>query len=442
MPILQAQPFNAFAEGRQLRQQEDYGNTRNALANLELQNAPEQMRTRNALAQQQVQGGQQELDANKSKYAYTQLAQALQSGNPKAFVLQNIPDLANNLKTHGVDLATMDDQAAGQMVDQLAKKYAGLAGVMPTPQMQTIGDTSNPGAGLYQKNPTTGEIKQVTAPQRPDLSQEKLNEDIRHNKAMEANGSAGGKNGDTYDPTTLRTAAIVVASDPARLRDYASYGQAGQAARIAIQKEITQLKKETGLTDGELVQLRNSAKAQAKSVEVMTKQQNALATFEGLAKANGQRVLDLIDLVDQTGIPMIEGFTRSARAKAGGVDVAELKSVLTAFQAETSRILSNPDMKGVVSDSARHEVQAMAPESMSSAQAKRVINRIFTEMDIRTNLLQDQIGKASAATVVGSPPSPQLPSQPTAVPQPEVTATGPNGQRIVLRNGQWVPLGR
>jgi hypothetical protein len=165
-------PVNAFIEGRQARQQYDYGQTRNKLAEIELQDAPQQMQRRNALADTQlkgaqlnVQGAEQQLGAEKAKQAYAQLKQAIDSGNPKAFITQQIPMLAQKLQEQGVDINSMDDQSVAQLTDNLARKYAGEAGIAPTAKLETLqGD----GGSILQRDPTTGALKQVVAPQKPD----------------------------------------------------------------------------------------------------------------------------------------------------------------------------------------------------------------------------------------------------------------------------------
>lgn len=232
-----------------------------------------------------------------------------------------------------------------------------------------------------------------------------------------------------YDPDTLDAAATVVMSDPTRIRDYASFGQSGQSARIQIQKAITAKLKAAGMTPADLVSLRAKAHAEAGNLTTLTKQYAQVQSADQLIKANGQRVMDLLDMIDQTGVPMIEGFTRSARAKAGGVDVAEFKSVLQTFQNEVSRVLaSNPNMTSVISDSARHEVEAMAPGNMSAAQAKRIINRLFLETDIRQQALEEQINKGAATSVVGAPQPTQQPAQPVANTQGwSITPVNPGG---------------
>lgn len=220
--------------------------------------------------------------------------------------------------------------------------------------------------------------------------------------ARQAKRTANPISAQELDPESRRTAAIVVMSDPSRIRDYASFGQAGQKFRTEIANEITKVKHETGMSDADFIQARANAKSQLGSIQKLTVQKNAIAAFESLAKQNGQRVLELLDKVDDTGIPLIEGMTRAAKRAGGNVDAAELQSVLTAFQTETSRILSNPNMTGVVSDTARKEVQEMASGKMSVAQGKRVINRLFTEFDIRNNAIAEQIGNASNQVVVGA----------------------------------------
>jgi hypothetical protein len=165
-------PFQSFLMGRQARQQEDYARTRNALADMELADAPAQMQRRNALADAQLQGAQvgvqsaqQQLSADQAKFAYAKLKQAAESGNPKAFITQQIPDLAAKLQQQGIDLNSMDDQSVAQLTENLARKYAGEAGIAPAVKLETL---QTNGGGVLQRDPTTGALKQVVAPQKPD----------------------------------------------------------------------------------------------------------------------------------------------------------------------------------------------------------------------------------------------------------------------------------
>jgi hypothetical protein len=165
-------PFQSFVAGRQARQQHEYGQTRNKLAQMELADAPAQMQRRNALAETQLQGAQlgvqnaqQQLSADQAKFAYAKLKQAQDSGNPKAFITQQIPELAAKLQQQGIDLASMDDDSVAQLTDQLSRKYAGEAGIAPTPQLETL---QTEGGGILQRDPASGALNQVVAPQKPD----------------------------------------------------------------------------------------------------------------------------------------------------------------------------------------------------------------------------------------------------------------------------------
>jgi hypothetical protein len=172
--MAQLSPFQSFLAGREARQQQDYADTRNALARAQLDAMPEERAQRNALAATQLEGAQlqnqvteQGWNANKAKIAYTQLQQALSSGNPRQFITQQIPLLAAKLKENGVDLETLDDEAAKKLTSDLAKKFAGDAGIAPAAQLETLQIN---GGGILQRDPMTGTLKQVVAPQKQSQS--------------------------------------------------------------------------------------------------------------------------------------------------------------------------------------------------------------------------------------------------------------------------------
>lgn len=235
-----------------------------------------------------------------------------------------------------------------------------------------------------------------------------------------------------YDPQTADAAATVVMSDPNRIRDYASFGATGQAARTQIQQAITKKLQDAGMTPADLVALRARAHAEQGNLSTLTKQQAQLGAADQLVHANGDRLMQLFDLVDNTGVPMIEGFTRSAKRQAGGVDPAELTSVLTTFQTEVARMLNgNPNMTGVISDSLRDEISKMAPGNMSTAQAKRIINRLYLETSIRKQAVDDQLNSGVLQSVVGGTPTAGI--TPQAQPQQTAQNTAPPAAIAALK---------
>lgn len=326
------------------------------------------------------------------------LSEHLQSGlidpDTASKAAQTIPTDPTQLKDWLHDHAMRATDAAKQVDIQLKTAPKPVAPI-------DLGGTKEVGGTT---NPLTGQLTrgtQVKMTQTPESIASQAGMDRR------AQMSAGAGGGDLFGDEEKRAAAFTVMSDPARMRDYATFGKVGQLRRDQINHEQEVVKKETGMTTQDVIRLRARAKAQTKNLDLLQKQSAQTQAAEDLAKFNGKRVLELLDLVDDTGIPMIEGFTRSAKRAAGGVDAAELKSVLTAFQTEVARILSgNPSMAGVISDTARHEIATMSPDSMNTKQGRRVIMRLFAEMGIRNAAIQNQMDQAIDKTTVGGPAAP------------------------------------
>ncbi|HEX7114963.1 MAG TPA: hypothetical protein VF193_07510 [Steroidobacter sp.] len=170
MPISQQlySPGNAFIQGRAARQQQDYAQTRNQLAQMEAANAPREIAARNRLLDLQAQSAERQLSTEQAKTVYATLQQALDSGRPREFILQQVPDLAKELAARNIDLASMDDESVMQLVDGLARKYAGEAGITPPVQLETI---PIEGGGILQRDPTTGALKEIVRPRAPEKPQ-------------------------------------------------------------------------------------------------------------------------------------------------------------------------------------------------------------------------------------------------------------------------------
>ena len=216
----------------------------------------------------------------------------------------------------------------------------------------------------------------------------------------------------TLDPATLDEAARVTMADPSKMSTYAGYGASGQKNKDAINNRRAQILNQAGMTPDDMIQSRAVAKASVGAAGQAAKQQQTLDAFMPLIKANGDRVLQLMDQIDATGgppdEPIINGFSRLLGRQLNSEDLAELHSVMTGYQAEVGRLLAaGPSMNGVISDHARDMVNGMAPENMSATQARRVINRIDTEVNIRHQGVHNSLNEAASAQLpVISPHTP------------------------------------
>ena len=200
------------------------------------------------------------------------------------------------------------------------------------------------------------------------------------------------------DPDTLKDAAQRVAADPNMMRQYASgYGEGPQLIRKQINDQITQNLHAAGMNGSDLTGLQAKARAEGKSIQQMVPQLNAITAFEKLGKFNGDRLLQLINGVDTTGVPALEGAIRAAKAKGGNVNVNEFNSVMNAFQTEAARILNNPNLSGVLTDTAKDDLKNVINGSLDAPSTRRVINRLYQEFDVRKGTIQNQIDEAQGS---------------------------------------------
>lgn len=142
MPIRPADPFGGFLAGRAARQDEEYANTRNKLAQLEAEQYPQQVAQQNRLAGLRETGLKQEVDgrAQEAKQqAYQQIGalaqQALQSGDPRSFVANaiNNPAYAQIFAQAQVDPRQIDLNSP--TFDRDLQAWASFSGSQEDPRM-------------------------------------------------------------------------------------------------------------------------------------------------------------------------------------------------------------------------------------------------------------------------------------------------------------------
>lgn len=437
MPIQQqlSSPVNAFIQGRAARQQYDAGETRNALAQMELDNAPQEMAARNRLLDVQTQSAEQGLSAEKAKFAYTTLKQAIDSGNPRAFVLQNVPDLASNLQRQGIDLQSMDDAQAAQLVDGLARKYAGEAGIAPTVQMQTIGDTNNPGAGILQKDPTTGALKQVVAPQKPDhFAEAEAGRNARSAASIAARPSQMTGNDDNVE-MAAKAISNYQQSPLGSMAMRSPYGQAVMARVMELNPDYQA--NEFG------------ARSKAYKDFASGKNGNQVRSFN-VAISHLDSLQKIADTMDNGDLPALNKLRNEFARQTG-------KAAPNTFEG-MKKIVTDEIVKSIVGAGGgvadREEAAATISAANSPAQLAGIMNGYKELMAGQLGGLKQQYeqttGRKDFGRFLTKEAQGYLDSHVLATDQPpptpkgaaEVTATGPNGQKVVLRNGQWVPLGQ
>lgn len=177
-----------------------------------------------------------------------------------------------------------------------------------------------------------------------------------------------------------------------------------------------QVMKESGVKSEDVVSGRAGFMADRASLNKITPQYDAITAFENTAKRNGKILVDLAKKVDTTGVPAIERWVRAGRQELGGdADVAKFNAQMNAYRAEVARILTQPTLSGVLSDTAREEAKEFLKGSATPKQVEEVVGLLERDFDNRKSTLELQIqdirrrmGGRMAPGDAQSPSAPQV----------------------------------
>lgn len=234
-------------------------------------------------------------------------------------------------------------------------------------------------------------------------TEKKVGEPYKENPSKASGGMGATPGASGLEPDALNDAVIDVLADPTRIKQHAGFGQSGQNIKTQIDNAKAKKLREIGLTEDQVIRQNAVANANIKGINKLIPMQQGVAAYETLARANGDRFLELAKKVNTSGIPLINSTMRLGQLATGNADAAEMMSVLRTYQTEAARIVNNPNLTGQLTDTARKEIEGVVPANMTVAQAARVINRLNFEFDVRGRGLQQQIDKAQSGLVPGYP---------------------------------------
>lgn len=211
--------------------------------------------------------------------------------------------------------------------------------------------------------------------------------------AAASGGGAGGAASENMSDEAVDNAALDVIRAPESMRQYAvGNGNAARQDRVRINNAVVKKMKDAGLSNNQVAQFRGRVQGELKSQKDLVGMSNAVQSYEKLAKANGQRLLELVKDVNTTNVPAINGLLQYAKNKgAGDVDTAEFQSVLKTYQTEVARIIAQPRLVGQLTDTQIEEMKKVVDGTASAPQLRRVVSRLDIEMGIRAKSVEDQI---------------------------------------------------
>jgi hypothetical protein len=168
----------------------------------------------------------------------------------------------------------------------------------------------------------------------------------------------------------------------------------------------------------------NSAEFKANQASLSSLQKNfdQVTAFENTAGKNLDVFLGTAQKVIDSGNPLINRPLRSITGGMGGTDQAAFNTARTTALTEISKVLNSSNASGVLSDSARHEVEALIGPNATLKQIVSAANILKQDMANRHDAYQQQIGDIKGR--MGGKSTSQAQPQPSGM----VTMKAPNGQ--------------
>jgi hypothetical protein len=131
--------------------------------------------------------------------------------------------------------------------------------------------------------------------------------------------------------------------------------------------------------------------ANADSLKAIQKNFDAVTAFEKTANKNLDLFLDQAKKVIDAGSPLINRPLRMISTAMGGTDQPAYETARRIAINEIAKVTSSPGLTGVLSDSARHEVESFNPNNATLAQTYRVANVLRQDMANRHQAYEEQI---------------------------------------------------
>lgn len=195
----------------------------------------------------------------------------------------------------------------------------------------------------------------------------------------------------TLDDNTARFAAETFLKTG--LLPNLGYGRAGAANRQQVLAMAAEIAKDQGLSGTDVAAARGSFKADSASLTQATKSLDAVTSFSNTAIKNGDVLVKMAKEVDATGVPLIERWIRAGRQATGDPKVAAFNAQMRVYIPEVAKILSNPNLTGQLTDTARKEIESVVSGGASAEQILAIHNTLKTDFANRENSIKEQISE-------------------------------------------------
>lgn len=130
----------------------------------------------------------------------------------------------------------------------------------------------------------------------------------------------------------------------------------------------------------------------AASLKKMIGNYDAITAFEENAMQQGKILKTIASKVDTTGVPVVERWIRAGRKNVDGdPEVSAFNAQMGLYRPEVAKILTNPNLTGVLTDKSQQEVKDFLGNEASAKQVVRVVDLLENDFGIRKKSIEGQM---------------------------------------------------
>jgi hypothetical protein len=206
-----------------------------------------------------------------------------------------------------------------------------------------------------------------------------------------ATGSKDDENTPKLTPQAIESLAQQVASGG----DIPSLGmgKSGAALKAQILNRAAELQSANGNDGAAMVSIKAARKANAASLQDLTKRNGVMAAAKNTAMSNGTLLVNAAaGGAGTTGSPVLNRWQQAYRSGVkGSPDVAAFGLAINTFANEYAKVVSGATGAAGVAEGARQEMLKHLSEASTPQQVRRIVSQARLEMASSTNALTSQI---------------------------------------------------
>lgn len=207
--------------------------------------------------------------------------------------------------------------------------------------------------------------------------------------------------------------------------------------RGKIMKASNDWARDNGFSPKDIVTMHAAFKGDSKSLESMVKSRDQIAQFEQTATKNLDLFLNAASKIPDTGVPWLNKPLRELdQSIVGSTNMAAVNVARQVANNEIAKVTSGGALSSVLSDSARHEVEAYNPASATFKQTLAVAKILKADMANRKASLDAAVGEIKGR--IGS--GPNAPPAGASASSFKFLKQNANGHTIGSNGGPWVDV--